>query len=301
MKTRALILATAWVLSVCTPQAAEAQSGPGDVIHVSVKGDRLAFASIEDYKRAVDQPTEETREQFSRSVAALKGFTSFAQKQSSAAARQAYSDKVALLIQDEYFASILNSNLVVQIGDSIIRVNPSKERVYVLPAAREKEYGDLIAGNARNKHIRVFSTSDDVLEAIQAGGTGQQTCNESGIGDLHSQAPAGSLTAMAGFVRYGIYFTLFAMVSPYGSSGFPYQFDFTGGIDASQGYVHYRVRCGDTVGHDISTSGSWVRTNQKFQSYQGSRNLSQVYFFYRLKDPVTGQYLTPNVGFRVNR
>lgn len=301
MKALALILATVWVLPAWAPQAAAAQSGPEDVIQVSVKGDRLAFASIEDYRRAVDQPSEETRSQLARTIAALKGFTSFAQRQSSATARQGYPGQVALLIQDEYFASILNSNLVVQIGDSIIRVSPSKERVYVLPAANEKDYRDLILGNARNKKIRVFSTNEDVLDAIQAGGTGQPACREAGIGDLHSQAPAGSLTAMAGFLRYGIYFTLFAMVSPHESSGFPYQLDFTGGIDANQGYVHYRVRCGDTVSQEISTSGSRVRTKQTFQAYQGSRNLSEVYFFYRLKDPATGRFLTPNVGFRVNR
>jgi hypothetical protein len=41
--------------------AASHSTRPSGVIKVSVKGDRLAFASIADYKRAVDQPSKETK------------------------------------------------------------------------------------------------------------------------------------------------------------------------------------------------------------------------------------------------
>jgi hypothetical protein len=300
------ILAVATLLFAYLPQIAAAQPSPNRAIKVSVKGDRLAFASIADYKRAVDQPSEATKKQFARTVAALKGFTSFAQKQNFSPALETSRDKVASLIRDEYFASILNADLVVQIGDYIFRVNPSRERVYVLSAANEKEYNDLIAENARNSNIRTFSTNDDVVDVIEAGGKGPETlCSETGIGGRHSEAPVGSLTAMADFVRYGIYFTLFAMVSPYGSSGFPYMFEFTGGMSANAGYVYYHARCGTTASYEISTKGSWTLMNRKYQSYQGSKNLNEVYFFYRLKNDFfttrAGQYATPYVGFRVNK
>src|SRR5205085_6465339 len=121
------------LLLFCAAPAAEAS----DAINVSVKGDRLVFASLADYKRAVDQPSEQTKAEFARTVGALKGFTSFAQKPNSSPALKIAPDKVASLVKDEYFASILNSDLVVQIGDNIFRINPSTERVYVLPAADE--------------------------------------------------------------------------------------------------------------------------------------------------------------------
>src|SRR6202043_30078 len=106
------IFGAALILLACTPQAATAQAPSSDAIKVSVKGDRLAFASIADYKRAVDQPSEQTKKQFAHTVAALTGFTSFAQKQNSSPTLRTSPDNVVSLIQDEYFASILNADLV---------------------------------------------------------------------------------------------------------------------------------------------------------------------------------------------
>jgi hypothetical protein len=298
------ILAVATLLFAHPSQIVAGRPSSNDGIKVSMKGDRLAFASIADYKRTVDQPSEAIKKQFAQTVATLKGFTSFAQKQNFSPALKTSRGKVAPLIRDEYFASILNADLIVQIGDHIFRVNPSKERVYALSAANEKEYSDLIAENVRNSNIRTFSTNDDVLDVIQAGGKGPETlCSETGIGGRHSEAQVGSLTATADFVRYGIYFTLFAMVSPYGSSGFPYWFDFRGGLSANQGYVYYHARCGTTASYEISTKGSWMLTNRKYQSYQGSKNLNEVYFFYHLwsDGALRSQYATPLVGFRVNK
>lgn len=298
-----IILLAALMLLGCSLQAM-AQGRPSSVINISVKGDRLAFASVADYKRAVDQPSKETKEQLARKIAALKGFTSFAQKQNSSTARQVDRESVKLLIEDEYFASILNANLVVQIGDQIFHINPSAERVYVLPAAYENEYSDLVNENTRNPHIRTFSTNDDVIEAIQGGPNGQETllfCTQSGIGGRYSQTlmGGGNKLATAEFKKYGIFFSLFATVDPQGTWPSPFTFDFTGGIGANAGYVYYHVRCGNTVSYAISTKGSWLLTKQKYQSYQGSKNLNEVYFFYRLKDG--GSFATPPVGFRVNK
>jgi hypothetical protein len=298
-----IIVGAALTLLTLAPQLAIAQNRSADVINVLAKGDRLAFASIGDYRRAVDQPSEETKKQFAHTVAALRGFTSFAKKQNSSPTLRTQRDQVASLIRDEYFASILNPDLVVQIGDHIFRVNPSTEHVYALPAANEKEYGDLIAENTGNSHVQRFSTGDNVLELIQTGGmsTNSLFCGQSGIGGYTNAAPFGTLTASADFNRYGLYFSLSASVSPIGSSGFMYTFEFTGGIGSSQGYVYYKPRCGNPVGYAISTKGSWTGTRQKYQSYQGSTNLNQVYFRYRIKNSGTGQYMTPYVGFRVNK
>lgn len=303
MQASNIVCGAALLLSICVSQAAAAQVAA--VINVSVKGDRLAFASIADYERAVDQPSEQTKAQFVGMVAALKGFTSFAQKPNSSPTLKTSPDKVASLVRDEYFASILNSDLVVQIGNYIFRINPSTKSVYALSSVDEKEYGDLVAENTRKPHVRKFSTGDNVLELIQAKDNRPNRslrCKESGIGGRHRSEAFGGLMAYADFDRYGIFFSLSASVSPYGSSGFAssYAFDFTGGISANQGYVFYHVRCGSTASYAITTGGSWKLTHQKYQSYQGSKNLNQVYFIYRIKDS-TGAFQTSNVGFRVNK
>jgi hypothetical protein len=301
MLTPNIVRGAAVLISVCFTQAAAAQTPAA--INVSVKGDRLAFASVADYKRAVDQPSERTKAQIAGIVAALKGFTSFAQKPNASSSLKISPDKIASLVKDEYFASLLNSDLIVQIGDHIFRVNPSTESVYALPAGDEKDYADLVAENTRNTRIQKFSTGDNILELIQTKEKGTKRglfCSQSGIGGRHHNVPFGGFTAFADFDRYGIFYSLSASVSPYGSSGFPYTFDFTGGITPNKGYVFYHVRCGSTASYATTTSGSWKLTYQKFQSYQGSTNLNQVYFIYRIKNS-QGVFQTANVGFRVNK
>jgi len=284
-------------------QEAMTQDPLSDAIEVSVKGDRLVFSSIADYKRTVDEPSDETKEQFARTVAAL-GFTSFAQRQNPSLTLQTNSGELSSIVQDEYFASILNPDLVVQIGEHIFRVNPTTERVYALPVANEEEFADLIAENTLNSHLQSFSTEDNVLELIQAKtpGTSLRFCTQSGIGGLGQSTPLAPLsehTVSADFIRYGLFFTLQATVSHWTSSGFPYYFEFTGGVAANLGAVYYHVRCGSTANYVIKTPGSWKLTYQKFQSYQGSTNLNEVYFMFRLTDS-TGRVNLPYIGFRRN-
>jgi len=280
---------------------AAAQARPATPIRVSLVGDRLAFATVADYRRVVDQPTEATRAQWARTLAAQRGFVSLAQRQPSPGRGGAGSR--AGLVRDEYFAGILNPAGVVQIGEWIIRVDAAAEKVYALAVANAGEYRDLVAGNTRNAHVQQFTTGDDVLELLasrQHGGQKSLFCNQSGIGGRHMSIPVGGMNAYADFDRYGIYFTLWASMSPYGSSPFPNTFEFTGGIPANQGYVYYHVRCGSTASYATATKGAWKLTYQRVQSYQGSTNLNQVYFYYRLKDAQSA-YLTPWLGFRVNK
>lgn len=279
------------VLLILPGAAVSSAVQPKNSFNISVQGDRLAFATIADYRRAVDEPSAETKAALARALGSLTGFTSLAQKQKAAKTEA---------IRDEYFAAILNPDMVVQIGDHIFRVDPAAERVHALPVKYADEYRDLLTGNARNPHIRSFSTGDDVLDRIEsAGGVPKTFCSQSGIGGKSDSKLLGAMTVSADFVRYGLYFTLFAKSSPYGSSAYPYVMDFTGGISANKGAVYYRVRCGNTVNYVTTTSGSWHAIHQKFQSYQGSKNLNQVYFVYRLK--LNGVYQTSNVGFRVNK
>jgi hypothetical protein len=209
----------------------------------------------------------------------------------------------------------LNSNLAVQIGGHIFRVNPSTERVYALPVANEKEYGDLIAENVLNPHIRTFSVDDEVLDEIEAGGEafrkGLQMgfCKETGIGNKGASTDIVYQTKMKGkataaFKRYGIYFSLFALANDAGQNP-TYTFEFQGGIAANQGQVFYHARCSNKAPTSYTSSENGFQSDhdRKYQSYDGSRNLNKVYFFYRLKatSAFGGGYLTSFVGFRVNK
>ena len=98
--------------------------------NVSVKNDRLVFSTVADYQKAVDNPTAETRQNFLKTVNQLS-FTPLNKKAINA------TGELAALIHDEYFKTILNQDMVVQIGNHIYRVNPLTEKVYVLPVANE--------------------------------------------------------------------------------------------------------------------------------------------------------------------
>jgi hypothetical protein len=296
-KPRTVFWAAALILLSCVPHAATAQDCAGGVINVTLKGDRLVFASIAEYRRAVDQPSEETRQQLARTIATLTGFTSFA---------QASPDRDASLIQDEYFASILNAQLVVQIGDHIFRVNPAKESVYALSTANENEYSDLLAENVLNPHIRTFSVDDDVLDEIQEGGQAvrKQTqplllCKETGIGNQSAVRSLDGHEARAVFNRFGIYFTLFGSVPNVTSH---YVLEFVGGIGDNLGHIFYRKRCGKAVSNSLAIIPSILFGVQRYTAYSGTTNLNQVYFFFRLNPYlIPGAKPTGFVGFRVNK
>jgi hypothetical protein len=265
---------------------------PTNDFNVSVVHNRLAFKTIEDYERVVNNPTEELRDGFLKTVNDFANFTPYGK---SARSRDA---KDAVSIADEYFASIINTDLAVQIGDNIFRVNPSTEKVYALPVVNAGQYQDLVAENTANKSIRVFSTGDNVLELIKKPAPAALFCKESGIGGKRASAiiPGSTVMASADFVRYGIYFTLHATIYPQGSWPSPFVFDFTGGA----GHIHYHARCGSTADYATVSSGNWHLINQRYQSYQGSNNLNQLFFGFRVKHKASGQYVTPNITIRQN-
>lgn len=271
--------------------AAPAAPGPANEFNVSVVGDRLAFKTIEDYERVVNNPPEELRARFVKTVNEFVNFTSYAKSP------KPRDDKAARLISDEYFATIINSDLAVQIGENIFRVNPVKEKVYVLPVADAAQYHDLIAEKTANKNLRVYSTGDDVLKLVKYPQRSALFCRESGIGGKSNSAilQGGGETASAVFLRLGIYFTLSATISPQSSSSTSYLFDFTGGT----GHIHYHVRCGSTADYEITSAGFWTFTSRRYQSYQGSTNLNELYFGFRVKSKYGGYY-TPFVVIRQN-
>jgi hypothetical protein len=268
--------------------------------NVSVVNNRLVFATIADYRKVVDNQTDVSRQSFLSYIDKLQ-FNSL-QKQN-----PTRNDVATTKINNDYFRSILNPDMAVQIGDNIFRVNASEGKVYVLPSANADQYGRLVAQDMVNSNITAYSTGDEVLDLIEHHGSvkGEQTmlfCSETGIGGRHTNqdlSPHHGTTAYADFDRYGIYFSLYATIDGITSAPTPYNFEFSGGIGS--GYIYYHQRCGRDASYEFITRGSFLSTTKyQYNSYQGSKDLNKVYFYYRVMNVITGLYETPLVGFRVN-
>lgn len=267
--------------------------------HLLVIADRLVFPSIADYRKVVDQPDTELKSIFLQKVQSLDAFHSLNSSPGSA-------DGLSALIHDDYFKSILNRDLVVQIGANIFKVNPKKKRVFALKASLPDQYNDLLAENEANPNIRVFSTDQNVLDIIEnpaVTASVKNLCSESGIGSYDKSTgsiPVSGGLNMAGklhFNRFGIYYSLFAEVGTENSSVLQLSIDLEP--------VQYHARCGITNGpyniYDYqSNNATWKY--QKYQSYQGSKNLNKVYFRGRFRAKINGTMVkeSPWIQIKVN-
>lgn len=252
---------------------------------------RLVFKTITDYENIVNQPTEQTKTKFLKTVNLLNGFTSFAKKQNTSTTLRTSTGELENLIKDDYFKSILNSDLAVQIGNNIFRVNPVTEKVYALPVANADQYKDLISENTTNRNIQTFSTADNILDIIQNDGYKALICKQSGIGSYHpftgvinvDNAGTIQISGKLNFDRYGLYFTLYSEANANANGLVEVTTEFSP--------VYYHVRCGATVGPYYLTSGYGSLSKYKvYQSYQGSKNLNEVYFRARFH----GKIILPN-------
>lgn len=70
-------------------------------------------------------------------------------------------------IDDRFLSTVLNSDMIVCIGNYFYKVNKAKESVYSLPTKNKTEINDLISENTSNKNIQSFSTEDDVFYELK--------------------------------------------------------------------------------------------------------------------------------------
>jgi hypothetical protein len=255
---------------------------------ISVIGNVLVFKTVDDYRRVVDNPTEDTSSKLRSAIAGYPEFRSYLQ------AKRPGGEEV---FNDEFFESLLNSDQIVQIGEHVFRVSPGTRKVYVLPAAKKDAYRDLVAEKA-NPNITEYSIDEDVLERVSGKVSAQMKfgfgwhCCEGGVGSAASQITfsyaGGNVQTLAAFNKYGIYYSLFAEVFPStGSNQFNFEFD------NGYGYIHWHARCGSTADYGTTTAGNANgNAKQRFQSYQGSANLANFFFGYRILRKSTGLPLT---------
>src|SRR5258708_833644 len=108
---------------LASAQGSRLADDPLQKISVTVKNNRLVFTTRADYERAVNESKPDVRARVFERLKTLKGFTSLATTPSAAERLAGGPPRPSALITDDHFRSILNPDLVVQIGDSIVRVN----------------------------------------------------------------------------------------------------------------------------------------------------------------------------------
>lgn len=291
-----LILIVITTFSCNTGQLSLSQS---NIFNVSVKDNLFIFQTLNDYKTVVNDPSEEIRADFLRTVSTFKSFTSLAKNENELSA-----DIRDTLIRDSYFKSFLNTDFAVQIENYIFKINPISKKVFALHSKYSNQYQDLLSENVKNVNVKQFSFDDNILEIINVSEITPKKasfCLQSGIGERHisSQFIFGSTKILfLDYNKYGIYNSLVASIYPQGSWPSPYTFEFTGGVNL--GDVYYHVRCGYTADYQTTSVGSWALSKQKYQSYQGSTNLNELYFGCRVKNTSTNQYETGYINIRVN-
>lgn len=243
----------------------------------------IRFPTRGDYEKMVDMPSIGLQNAFVSDVAAAEGFTS-AEKALQSGARSTDSELLAL-VDDPYFRELLNDRLCIWIDDHIFRINPEDGKVYVIPSEKyDDKYDARLAEDTNDEDVKEYSADLNVLEEVDRPDALWPFCTESGVPSQYVEEwfnDNSGRKAIARYRKYGVYFSLFAQVEPLGSSGVFFDFYFKGGASENMGQVFYRQKCGNTVDYQTRSTGTWHLTYRKFQSYQGSKGLNKVYFYFR--------------------
>ncbi len=271
-------------------QTLQVESSDSD-FNISSDGRMLIFKTTEDYKKVVNNPTDEIKKKFLSNVSKMNHST-FLEK--------VIKEKTEDLIDDDFFESIINEDAVVQIGEYLYKINPITEKVFVLPASKITEYDDLVNENKENINIRQFSTSDYVIDLAESGDAGEKGlfCGESGCGYQKQETDKVTIPGFGGqykfegysrYLRLGVYFCLKADASS-NSSNIRIYIQYENSWD--------KVKCGSTHGatnHLWYQNNSTYSTDQDYRKYQGIQPLNGLHLKARVRCEVStggGNYET---------
>lgn len=115
------------------------------------------------------------------------------------------------LFSDEFIGAILNKDQIVKIGDWLIKINPSTQKVFAISSQVENAYNLVVSEKETNSSMLTFSTTENVLEAL----SGNQTkCSEDGVGEREDYCyyvPGPTSNSNRCYLRhkkFGIYFKI---------------------------------------------------------------------------------------------
>jgi hypothetical protein len=142
---------------------------------VAVVNDHLKFNDLSYYEKVVEDQDLNLKEQLNEQISGTQNFISLRRFYEDKNARQQYLSKSGRQyakenpVEDDFLASILNPDGVVQIGEWIFKVNLEKEVVLALNQKHAALYQDLVEENIDREQIYVYNTHDDVLTLIKEG------------------------------------------------------------------------------------------------------------------------------------
>lgn len=194
---------------------------------VAVKNGRLVFknrAAFEHYSTSLGKiPKDMTADAYLDAVEKKLGFLSMRREWTPLnTIPNGRTKSEAACIEDEYLASLLSPESIVQIDNYIFKIDACNKKVYALKAADEVYIAELKKETPSHPKITVFSTDDEVLNLIEAGESGNPTARtalclrESGAdgdkADVMDEYAAGPYVYRADikhvYQKAGIYFSL---------------------------------------------------------------------------------------------
>lgn len=126
-----------------------------------------------------------------------------------------------VLMEDDYLASLMNEDGIIQIGKYLFKIDVNQELVFALNEANKAAYADLVATNTKNEDIMIFSTNDEVLILLEEGSTGTfENGREAGLTCKQSQArhkwtapvlhygDGYRMVCRIEYLKFGVYFKL---------------------------------------------------------------------------------------------
>ena len=271
-----------------SPKSKSIDELTANVVDISSDKRMLIFNSSSSYENIISNNSETFQKDFINKISKMD-FMTYAEK------NQVEKSDIDL-IDDSYFSNILNKDWIVQIGDYLYRVNPIKEKVFVLPSSHINEYNDLVNENKSNKNIRQFSTGDYVIQLAESGDAGEKGlfCGEDGCGNAKTYTDQVSIPTVgadlspatynfqgnAEYLRLGIYFCLKAEANS-NSSNIRIYVNFENAWD--------KVKCGNT---DAATSQPWYQNNSTYSR-------QQIYRKYYSIQPLNGMHMKMRVRCEV--
>ncbi len=266
-------------------------------------GTILIFTSASEYDKVVTDPTDLDRKSFLDEVS-LMSHTTYGEHLIISSEKD--------VIGDEYFNQILNKDRIVQIGDYLYRINAKDNFVFALPALYKSSYNDLVNESTSNKHIRKFSTEDDVIELVEAGEVVMKGlfCKENQASNPqwsnityssyepytynvansnHTYVIRYKRECKMNYLKLGIYYNLQAKLEvtgnvsksasskgTYGVSGFNTE----GAVAIINSKRIYKIRCQSETGWNSVTSTLTNGSNihkAEYNSYRGSKGLKKYW------------------------
>ena len=292
------------IFVACSKDAAESgisqQVAVDSQLNIASDGSMLIFNTLADYERVVNEPTEQLKKDFLAAVKKMNHTTYAENREQNASASEVD------LIEDAYFAQILNKDNMVQIGTYLYLVDMKKEKCFALPVAYKSEINDLLSENTRDTHVEEYSVNQEVLYITQAGELDDaRDCG--GVSGQDNYSPYIDLglgySARSGvrFNRFGVYFRLFglAQITPLVSGVYTLYMT----VAEPHGGWRKRRPCNSgTVGETEAGDKGFVTNGYKeWKFYSGTRTLNGYYFYTTAKVVYNGQTLiTEKAGRNIN-